>query len=75
MQAACPIIVSRLEGGKHAFRNVIPVRKLVEPQFRDLERVPSRPMFSLSLALVLNDAIAIQSEQKDEVAAGAGPAR
>ena len=66
MQTACPIVVSRLEGGKHAFWDVVPVCKLVEAQFRDLERVPSRPMFSLPLALALNDAIAIQPEQDDK---------
>ena len=66
MQAACPIVVARLEVGEHAFRNVVPGCELIEPQFRDLERIPSGSMFSLSLLSAFDDAIAIQSEQEDE---------
>jgi hypothetical protein len=66
VQAACAIVVSRLEGGEHVLWNVVPVCEFIEPQFRDLERVPSRPMFSLPLPFALDNAIAIQSEQENE---------
>ncbi len=75
MQAACPIVLARLERGKHTFRHVVAVCELIHPQFRDLERVLSRPMFSLPLPLALDNAIAIQSEQEDRVAAAASPDR
>ena len=66
MQPTHPIIVARLEGGEHAFWNVVPVCEFVEPQFRDLERVLSRLMFSLLLLPAFDDAIAMQPEQENE---------